>query len=136
MRVGTAIAFGLCLAAQGVAAQNFTTAAEVRPILSMTRGNWVALREYNGRDLLYFTHILAWRCGLSEIRYGLNGAAPAQVLKMEACHEGTAQPNAMSGDGVFVREPPGSVASVRVRLIFDDGSSEEASFARKDILQR
>jgi hypothetical protein len=136
MRVGRAIAFGLCLSAGGASAQNFTTAGEVRPILSMTQGNWVALREYNGQDLLYFTHLLAWRCGLSEIRYGLNGDAPAQVLKMEACHEGTAQPNAMSGDGVYIRAPAGSVASVRVRLIFDDGSSDEATFARKDIMQR
>lgn len=136
MRIRAAFLLGLCLAAGGAAAQNFTTAAEVRPVLGMTRANWVTLREYNGRDMIYFSHLLAWRCGLSEIRYGLNGAAAQQVLKMEPCHEGSAQPNALSGDGVFVAAPPGSVASVRVRLIYDDGGSDEAAFDRADILRR
>ena len=116
------------------AAQNFTTAGEVRPILDMTRGSWVAIRDYGGKDLIYFTHLLAWRCGLREIRYGLNGAAPSTAFKMEACHEGSVQPNALSGDDVYVMRPAGSVTEVRVKLIYDDGSSEEARFARDAIV--
>lgn len=129
-------ALGATLLAGPVSAQNFTTAAEVRPILDMTRNSWVAIREYGGKDLVYFTHLLAWRCGLSEIRYGFNGAAPTQSFKMEKCHEGSAQPNAISGDNVFVSQPKGSVESVRVRLIYDDGSSAEAKFARKSVLMK
>ncbi|WP_417808261.1 hypothetical protein [Thioclava sp.] len=117
-----------------VGAQNFTTAGEVRPILDMTRGSWVAIRDYGGKDLIYFTHLLAWRCGLREIRYGLNGAAPSIAFKMEPCHEGSAQPNALSGDDVYVTQPAGSVTEVQVKLIYDDGSSEEARFARDAIL--
>lgn len=119
-----------------VAAQNFTSAAEVRPILDMTRGSWVAIREYGGKDLVYFTHLLAWRCGLREIRYGFNGAAPNTPFKMEQCHDGAAQPNAISGDGVFVSQPGGSVKEVRVKLIYDDGTTDEARFTRDQILMR
>lgn len=117
-------------------AQEFTLAAEVRPILAMTRANWVSLREYDGADLVYFTHLLAWRCGLTEIRYGLNGAAPSTVFAMEPCHDGTAQPNAITADTIFVRQPLGSVQAVSVQLTYDDGAVEQADFLRAQVLMR
>lgn len=120
--------------AQGAAAQQFTTAAEVRPILQATKGSWVALREYDGQDLLYFTQLLSWRCGLSEVRYGLNDAPPEQVFPLEPCYEGTAQPNAVKSDAIYLRAPLGSVQGIRLRIIYDDGSADEAVYARAQVL--
>jgi len=115
----------------------FTTAAEVKPILTATRGNWIAIREYDGQDLLYFTHLGGWRCGLWDVRYGLNGAAPQTLFVFEPCHEDSAQPNAMlmaNGELPYVTAPLGSIDSVTVELTYDDGSTDSAMFARKSVL--
>ena len=74
----------------------FTTATEVKPILDMTKANWVALREYQGQDLLYVTHLMAWRCGLHEMRYSVNGE-PMQVWPMPNSFPPAAMPTGCSG---------------------------------------
>lgn len=113
----------------------FTTATEVKPILNATKSAWIAVREYDGNDLLYFTHLAAWRCGLHEIRFSLNGAAE-QVFDLEPCHIDTAQPNALKMEShlPYVTYELGSVDSVTVTLTYDDGSKDSAEYGRKDIL--
>jgi hypothetical protein len=118
-------------------AQQFTTAAEVKPILSATKANWVALREYDGKDLLYFTHLLAWRCGLDAVHYSVNGESEKQ-WRSEPCYESEVQPNAIKATDVlpFIGLPLQSVQSVAVRVIYDDGSEETAKFQRASILMQ
>lgn len=118
-----------------VLAQQFTTAADVKPILSGTKTRWVAVREYDGRDLLYFTNLLAWRCGTASIHYAVNGGAETQ-LDAEPCYMDEAVPNAQKADGYlpFVSFPLGSVTSVTVRVVYDDGSQDSGSYQRGAIL--
>lgn len=126
-----AMALGLGSGAQA----QFMTAAEVKPILEMTQANWLAVRVYNGQDLLYFTHLVTFRCGLEEVFYGLNGETPGQALPMEPCHEGTAAPAAM--DAVvyppYIAFPVGSIHSVTLMVMYDDGDIQEATFERAQI---
>ncbi|MCA0043054.1 hypothetical protein [Celeribacter litoreus] len=122
----------LPLAAQ---AENFTTAAEVKPILQATKPQWAAVRNYDGKDLLYFTNLLSWRCGLTEISYSVNGSDPA-IFEMEPCYTETAQPNALKAetlDAILVSFPPDTVETVDVTVTFDDGSVEEAHYMRAAI---
>jgi hypothetical protein len=116
-------------------AQQFTTAAEVKPILDATKAKWVSVREYDGKDLLYFTHLMAWRCGIDQIHYAVNGGKEKQ-WKGEACHDGEAQPNAIKATNIlpFVTFPLGSVKTVKVRLVYDDGTTDSASYKRANIL--
>ena len=115
----------------------FTTAVEIKPILGMTKSNWVAVRAYDGQDLLYFTHLLAWRCGLWDIRYGVNGAPADNVVPMEPCNVDTAQPNGLTdviNYSPYVTLPLDSVDSVYVELTYDDGTTDFAQFSRPEIL--
>lgn len=131
--------FRLTLAALALATpalgQQFTTAAEVKPILDATKSKWVSVREYDGKDLLYFTHLMAWRCGIDKIFYAVNGGGEA-AWKGEACYENEAQPNAIKATDAlpFVTFAQGSVSSVTVRLVYDDGSTDTATYQRGAIL--
>lgn len=114
----------------------YTTALEIRPILGMTKTNWVGVREYEGQDLLYFSHLMAWRCGLWDISYGINGAPADTVVSMEPCNEDYAQPNVMVDIANFppyVTYPLGTIESVYVEIVFDDGTSDFAQFDRNEV---
>lgn len=116
-------------------AQQFTTAAEVRPILEATKANWVAIREYQGRDLLYFTHLMAWRCGLSSIAYGINDDEYFEDWAMPPCYEGTGSPARLADtDRTYDRLPIGEVRSVTVVITYDDGEVSEATYDRASVL--
>ncbi len=126
-----ALALGLGSGAQA----QFLSAAEVKPILDVTQANWLGVRVYDGNDLLYFTHLVTFRCGLEEVFYGLNGEIPSQPLPMEPCYEGTNAPAAM--DPVkyppYMTFPVGSVLSVTLMLMYDDGDIQEVTFERAQI---
>ncbi len=117
-------------------AQNFTTAAEIRPILEATRANWVAVREYDGRDLVYFTHLIAWRCGLTEVKFTINDASQIYVWPLEPCYEGTAQPNAIKAEEYlpYVELPLGAAQTIAVVMTLDDGSVLSGGYGRAAVL--
>jgi len=113
----------------------FTTATEVKPILSMTKPQWIGVREYDGQDLLYVTQIMAWRCGLAGMRVAVNDADLAD-WPLPPCHIDSATPNALlPEDGLPYRAfPLGSINTVTVELIYDDLTTESGVFLRQNVL--
>lgn len=114
----------------------YTTALEVRPILGMTKGQWIGVREFNGQDYIYFSQLMGWRCGLWDIRYGINGEPAINVMPMEPCNEEFAQPNVMvdiENYLPYVVYPLGAVESVYVEIVFDDGTSDFAQYERSEV---
>lgn len=110
----------------------FLTATEVRPILSATQGNWIAVREFNGQDLLYFTHLLSWRCGLYGIRFAVNGGE-MQDFPMADCDVDA--PMTVPQDAtIYLEFPLGSIETIDVELLYDDLGTETASFERKNVM--
>ena len=109
----------------------FTTAQEVKPILSATRANWIHVREFDGQDLLYVTHLWSWRCGLVQVRFGVNGDA-LKVWPLPDCHLEEGFPNMIKAeDGLPYRSYPlSSIQQVEVEITYDDLSSERLTFGR------
>ncbi|MCK4862164.1 MAG: hypothetical protein KAS85_09660 [Rhodobacteraceae bacterium] len=113
-----------------------TTTAEVKPILTMIKGMWVAVREYDGNDLLYFTMLESYRCGLDEVKYGINSDVPDQVWEQETCYVDEAAPNAMKmEDGLpFITLELGSIETVIVEITYDDGTTDTETYERSAIM--
>jgi hypothetical protein len=103
---------------------------EQRKLLEMTSGSWLLLQDgYNSGPLLYYTHLLSYRCAIRQVRIGINSTVPDQPLVLPPCNEKDPMaipPNAQ----VFMKVPP-ATALVSVELTYQDGSVSELKTFRK-----
>ncbi|MBD3663673.1 hypothetical protein H9Q16_07050 [Sulfitobacter sp. TSTF-M16] len=113
----------------------FTTATEIKPILNATKNSWVAVREFDGKDLLYVTHLWGWRCGLSAMAISVNDE-PMQNWPLPPCHTEYATPNAiLDEDGLpYLSLRLKAVEKIDIQIVYDDLSMDTATFRRSDVL--
>jgi hypothetical protein len=99
-----------------------------RKILDMTATSWLSFREFNGL-LVYYSHLMSYRCAIREVRIGIDSAVPDRVLKMPPCDP--RDPSVIPHDAQpYLRLAP-ATKSVSVELTYRDGSvSEIKSFRR------
>lgn len=99
-----------------------------RKILDMTATSWLSFREFNGL-LVYYTHLMSYRCAIREVRVGIDSAVPDKVLKMPACD--LRDPSVIPHDSQPYLKLAPATKSVSVELTYRDGSvSEIKSFRR------
>ncbi len=99
-----------------------------RKILDMTATSWLSFREFNGL-LVYYTHLMSYRCAIREVRVGIDSAVPDKVLKMPPCD--ARDPGAIPHDATPYLKLAPSTQFVSVELTYRDGSvSEIKSFRR------
>lgn len=92
------------------------------------------MREYGGSDLLYFTQLLAWRCGLSGVSYSLNDENILNDWDIGQCDEDLPNPNVFAQDQkIYTTLPLGSIASVTVYITYDDASTDQMRYERKAV---
>jgi len=109
-------------------------AVQIRPILNATKNNWVAVREWEGQDLVYFTHLLTWRCGLRKILYSINSVAANMDWPFIPCNKTSANPSALPEEQkIYGNFALNSVQSITVKIIYDDGEQDTATFQRAAI---
>jgi hypothetical protein len=104
------------------------TASRSRRAFSRESTSWLSFREFNGL-LLYYTHLMSYRCAIREVRVGIDTTVPDKVLKMPPCDP--RDPMAIPGDAQPYLKLAPATQSVSVELTYRDGSvSEIKSFRR------
>ena len=93
---------------------------------------WVQFRDYNGRQLLYFTALQTMHCRLAEIRYSINSTLLDKTFALVPCNPAlpmSLPPNAGLED-IAVSLPLGSAEMVAVQVKWQDGSASETVLYR------
>ncbi len=86
--------------------------AQSKMILNMTSGSWLSFRDYEGKVLLYFTHLMTHRPVIKEIKYSLNSDKVDQIYK----------PMYVSGQELPFIYVPKDTQFACVQLAFTDGT--------------
>ena len=101
---------------------------EQRKILEMTAGSWLSFREYNGL-LLYYTHLMSYRCAIRQFRIGLDSTVPDRTIAMPPCNQ--KDPMAIPADAQPYLKVPPATGSVSVEITYRDGSVSEVKTFRR-----
>jgi hypothetical protein len=102
----------------------FSTASEQlaqgKQILEMTKGSWLSFRDYDGKVLLYFTHLLSYRPVIQEIRYSINSDAVDQTYKFKPSDK-----MFISGDELPYIAVPANSQYASVQITYKDGTKSD-----------
>jgi hypothetical protein len=92
----------------------------IKGILDVTRSSWLAFRDFDGKVLLYFTHLLSYRAALAEIRYGVDVESPDRTFAFGAADP--RNPYAVDTDAPIWIEVPAGTRYATVQVAFKDGT--------------
>ncbi|MEY2503742.1 MAG: hypothetical protein QOG27_22, partial [Verrucomicrobiota bacterium] len=91
--------------------------AQGKQMLEMTKGSWLSFRDYDGKVLLYFTHLLSYRPVIKEIRYSINSEALDREFKFKPSDK-----MFIAGDDVVYLTVPPDSKYASVQITYKDGT--------------
>lgn len=101
---------------------NAALAEGQRKILEQLWTAWIAFREYNGLQV-YFTHLISYRCGIKEVRYGLGTDGPNKIWPLPKCDP--SNPHSVPQKAKIHTKIPSSTKSMQVQLVYQNGTESE-----------
>jgi len=99
-----------------------------REILEATATSWISLREFNGL-LIFYTHLVTYRCAIREVRLGIDSAIPDRVVELPPCD--VSDPNSVPSNARISMKLPRKTQVVSVELIYRDGSASDIKTFRR-----
>lgn len=91
-----------------------------RRVLEATTTSWLSFRDYDGKRLLYFSHLMAYRGSIKTIKYGLNSSTPTKTFRFPAWRKGGIAP--IDERTPMYKTVPRSTRFATVQLTYKDGS--------------
>ncbi|QRM53691.1 hypothetical protein [Sinorhizobium sp. BG8] len=91
------------------------------------KSGWIQFRNYDGRQLIYFTALQTMHCRLSEIRYSINSDALDQRFPLAKCDPQLPfnLPSDDTADYIYISLKAGEAETVAVQAVWDDGSGSQ-----------
>lgn len=96
---------------------------QIKPVLNMTKNSWISFRDFNGKQLIYFTHLESYTCGIKQVRYSINSDALDQTWELQPCDPNN--PLKITKELIYLTLPLGTAKSIAVKLTFTDDSESE-----------
>ncbi|MDR3493908.1 MAG: serine/threonine-protein kinase [Ancalomicrobiaceae bacterium] len=103
-------------------------ARQIRDTLELTKGAWVSFRDFGG-TLMYTTHLVSYRCGLTSAAYALNGSGDLHPIALPPCDR--RDPFAIPANVKPYLTVPATTATVRVVVTYKDGTTSETVIPRR-----
>lgn len=101
-----------------------------REILDRFANSWIAFGDGHNQHLLYYTHLVSYRCAIQRAEIGLDGETPKDLLPLPPCDE--ANPHSIPANSMpYIRIKP-EVKSATLKITYVGGDvSEVKTFLRK-----
>lgn len=91
-----------------------------KQILDQFWTSWIAFDASGNKGLVYFTHLMSYRCAIKEAKYGLNGSALTESIEMPACN--MEDPYALPDGFLPFFKVGDDVTSMSMQLTYVDGT--------------
>jgi hypothetical protein len=99
-----------------------------RQILEQIWPSWVEFREFNGL-LVYFTTLMSYRCAITEVRYGLDGADPLRRYDLPPCDPDN--PYNIPDNATPYMNVPEATQSISLRITWRDGTQSDVKMIER-----
>jgi hypothetical protein len=101
---------------------NAALVGEQKNTLEQFWTSWISFREWEGLTA-YFTHLVTYRCAISEVRYGFEDEAPDKPFALPPCDP--ADPHSVPHDATLHMKVPPKTGAMSVQLTYADGTKSE-----------
>ncbi|MDW5315830.1 hypothetical protein [Rhizobium sp. PL01] len=88
---------------------------------------WIQFRNYDDKQLIYFTALQTMHCRLSEIRYSVNSDTLDKRFPLGKCNPQIPfnLPDSDTNEYIYISLPAGEAKTLAIQAVWDDGAGSE-----------